>query len=256
MAISDSNLLTTELRTRVIAAVRTAFLLVGIASTVFILASIAVPYSAGFVSSSLPRIRTIFFAWLSPSYLFITVHFIIIVIWKLHDHNYRPPIQNEEEIQYLSKQLEIPGATPPLTATSVLDSPDSVPDPPDYEWDPPDSLPDPSKSGDTDLDEPHETMDATWKAIVEKGSASVGAAARPPMRKSDTWERCGRDREESSEVAQERKFRKSETFRRISVGREELFGRAEAFIRTHYQQRRIQRQESEQRYIRMVNAAC
>ncbi|KAL0920395.1 hypothetical protein M5K25_009530 [Dendrobium thyrsiflorum] len=256
MALSDGSLLTREFRTIILAAARTTFLLVGIASTAIILASITVPYSADLLSSSLPRIRTLAFAWLSPSYLFITVHFIIIVIWKLHPHNYHPQEQNEEEIQYLSKELEIPDAIPPMAA-SILDSPDSLPDPPDPDPDPLDSVPDPSNSGETDLDESHDySMDATWKAIVTKSAAAVEAPARPRMRKSDTWERCGRDREGSPAVTLVPKFRKSETFRRISVGREELFGRAEAFIRTHYEQRRIQRQESEQRYIEMVNAAC
>ncbi|KAH0436092.1 hypothetical protein IEQ34_026473 [Dendrobium chrysotoxum] len=255
MAISDRSLLTGELRTTIIAAARTTFLLVGIASTAIILASVTVPYSADLLSSSLPRIRTLAFAWLSPSYLFITVHFIIIVIWKLHPHNHHPQEQNEEEIQYLSKESEIPDAVPP-TAAAILDSPDSLPDPPDPDPDPPDPVPDTPNSGETDLDESHDSMDATWKAIVTKSATAVEAAAPPRMRKSDTWERCGRDREGSPAATMERKFRKSETFRRISVGREELFGRAEAFIRTHYEQRRIQRQESEQRYIEMVNAAC
>lgn len=95
-------------------------------------------------------------------------------------------------------------------------------------------------------------MDATWKSIVEADAAASPESVRPRMRKSDTWERCNRE----CSPAAEGRFRKSKTFRRASVGRDELFGRAEAFIRTHYEQRRIQRQESEQRYAEMVNAAC
>ncbi|XP_020597955.1 uncharacterized protein LOC110037606 [Phalaenopsis equestris] len=241
MATSDRNFLTTDFRTTVIAAARTAFLLVGIVSTTIILASTAVPFSADLLSSALPRIRTLAFAWLSPSYLFITVHFIIIVIWKLHDHNmnYHPPAQNELEILFPQKPSEITGAIPP-----------------DPEPDPPDSNPDPPKSGGTDPDESHDTIDATWKAIVEKGAEKADSAAQPRMKKSDSWERYGRALEASPEVRLETRFRKSETFRRVSVGREELFGRAEAFIRTQYEQRRLQRQESVQRYFEMVNAAC
>lgn len=125
-----------------------------------------------------------------------------------------------------------------------------------YDLVPPDSAPDPADPSNTAFEEEHDNMDATWKAILKGDAGAASMAAPPRMRKSDTWERHRGNRECSPGTAREAKFRKSETFRRISVGREELFGRAEAFIRTQYEQRRIQRQESEQRYIEMVNAAC
>ncbi|KAK8955607.1 hypothetical protein KSP40_PGU014439 [Platanthera guangdongensis] len=255
MAISPGTIGTTEYGTGIMTAVRIAFLLVGIASTAVIIASIVVPYSTDLLSTSLPRIRSIAASWLSPSYLFVTVHFIIFVIWKLQGNNqmHQSAKQKEEEeeeeneeaeIQYQMKPPEnILCAVPPVTTeTSVSDPADSNPDPAD-----------PITT--TAPEEAHDTMDATWKSIVEGDGGGSPESVRPRMRKSDTWERCNREFSPAA-AALEGKFRKSTTFRRASVGRDELFGRAEAFIRTHYEQRRIQRQESEQRYAEMVNAAC
>ncbi|KAG1359518.1 putative chromosome alignment-maintaining phosphoprotein 1-like [Cocos nucifera] len=64
-----------------------AFLLAGILS-IAALARIAVPYAASFLASAVPPAWAALRTWLVPPYLFITVHLIIIVIWKLSDHKH------------------------------------------------------------------------------------------------------------------------------------------------------------------------
>ncbi|PKA48026.1 hypothetical protein AXF42_Ash015789 [Apostasia shenzhenica] len=264
MAISAQYLRTAGLGRMLGAVARMMFLIVGITATAITIATAAAPYFAGLLSTSLPQMRRIVFIWLAPPYLFITVHFIILVIWKLHG-NQRTEGEASQE-QDRSNPSESTVLLPTDSADLALDrnmtpelhdgtTPETISsfDPP------PDPFPDQLDSGGMSPKvEDGDTLEATWMAIMATGSAA-SAANRPRMRKSDTWERYSRTGEvavAAPPTMSARRFRKSETFREEAEGREELFGRAEAFIRTHYEQRRIQRQESEQRFIEMVNAAC
>ncbi|KAJ6833816.1 uncharacterized protein M6B38_338965 [Iris pallida] len=104
--------------------------------------------------------------------------------------------------------------------------------------------------------------------------ARASAAAARRFRKSDTF------REDVKVAPCRKEMRKSKTFResssspspaavavpaaagwrgrdRLVIGQDELFNKVEAFIKMNYDQLRLQRQESEQRYVEnnMVNAA-
>jgi Domain of unknown function (DUF4408) len=61
-------------------------LLVVSAISLFVLARFTIPHISSLLSVVLPHIWALLLAWLAPPYLFITVHFIILVIWKLSDH--------------------------------------------------------------------------------------------------------------------------------------------------------------------------
>ncbi|KAK4280584.1 hypothetical protein QN277_012194 [Acacia crassicarpa] len=113
-----------------------------------------------------------------------------------------------------------------------------------------------------------DTLDATWRAIME----GQGKTEKPQLKKSDT---CGariekaepfRDDEDDEDdpVAWARKeLKKSETFndtaslrRDKSMTPEELNLRAEAFIQNFINQMRLQRLESDQRFMEMVNRSA
>ncbi|KAJ3692967.1 hypothetical protein LUZ60_012062 [Juncus effusus] len=51
----------------------------------YLLAKLFIPHIANLLSIALPKLWTVLSAWMSPPYLFITVHLIILVIWKLSE---------------------------------------------------------------------------------------------------------------------------------------------------------------------------
>ncbi|MED6221179.1 hypothetical protein PIB30_051966 [Stylosanthes scabra] len=133
-------------------------------------------------------------------------------------------------------------------------------------------LPDSDDKGDDD-----NTLEATWRAIME----GQGKTMKPQLKKSDTWSGGGAARISKAEPFQQlngqgydggggddddpvawaqKELRKSETFndraslrREKSMTPEELNLRAEAFIKNFNNQMKLQRLESYQRYIKMVN---
>ena len=110
-----------------------------------------------------------------------------------------------------------------------------------------------------------DSMDATWKAIMERKGKQT-----PQLKKSQTWDsppparliRAAVDSaaDEEDPVAWARdEVRKSERFhqtlsfrRKVSLTSEELKSRAEAFIEMVNQSIRLQRQESEQRFLQAM----
>ncbi|CAK9154806.1 unnamed protein product [Ilex paraguariensis] len=115
-----------------------------------------------------------------------------------------------------------------------------------------------------------DTLEATWKAISEGG----GKPKTKKLNKSETWVTPpsvevagGFESELSPPVASAwRELRKSETFndavsakrrgglrREASMSHEELNRRFEAFIMKFNHEMRLQRQESDQRYLEMIN---
>ncbi|XP_058090262.1 uncharacterized protein LOC131236817 [Magnolia sinica] len=110
----------------------------------------------------------------------------------------------------------------------------------------------------------NDTLDATWKAITE----DRGKPLARQLRKSETWEvapRVEAEPEPPALVAQ-RDLRKSETFndtassawrgglrRELSLSKEELNRRVEAFIKKFNNEIRLQRQESYQKFMELVN---
>ncbi|XP_074591812.1 uncharacterized protein LOC141847654 [Curcuma longa] len=57
----------------------------------------AVPAAAAALASSLPGLRASLLSWIRPMYLFIAVHFIILVIWKLSDQKQQREQWSAEE---------------------------------------------------------------------------------------------------------------------------------------------------------------
>jgi len=125
------------------------------------------------------------------------------------------------------------------------------------------NFPDSSDKGDDD------SLEATWKAIMEAQEKTK----KPHLKKSGTWTArivkaepfrnnggfCGGDGDDHVAWAQ-RELKKSETFndraslkREKSMSPEELNKRAEAFIKKFNNQMKLQRMESYQRFMKLVN---
>jgi len=124
------------------------------------------------------------------------------------------------------------------------------------------NLPDSGDKGDDD------SLEATWKAIMEGQEKTK----KPYLKKSDTWTArivkaepfrnnggfCGGD--DDPVAWAQRELKKSETFndraslkREKSMSPEELNKRAEAFIKKFNNQMKLQRMESYQRFMKLVN---
>lgn len=108
-----------------------------------------------------------------------------------------------------------------------------------------------------------DTLEGTWKAIME----GQGKAKSRQLKKSETWDVpprvvVGARPEAESDPADwaRRELKKSETFnervtvrmRDESMSQEELYQRAEEFIKKFTHDMRLQRQESDQRFMEMV----
>ncbi|KAK2367460.1 cotton fiber protein [Trifolium repens] len=129
-------------------------------------------------------------------------------------------------------------------------------------------LPDSGDKGD-DIDD---SLEATWKAIMEGQEKTM----KPHLKKSDTWTArivkaepfrnnggfggYGDDDDDDPVAWAQRELKKSETFndraslkREKSMSPEELNKRAEAFIKKFNNQMKLQRLESNQRFLELVN---
>ncbi|OIW11998.1 hypothetical protein TanjilG_16109 [Lupinus angustifolius] len=109
-----------------------------------------------------------------------------------------------------------------------------------------------------------DSMEATWRAIME----GQGNNMKPKLKKSDTWGARITKAEPFTENGDvddhvtwaEKELKKSETFndrvslrRDKSISQEELNRRAEEFIKKFNNQMKLQRLESHQRFLDMVN---
>ncbi|KAL1357035.1 hypothetical protein HN51_009037 [Arachis hypogaea] len=196
--------------------------------------------------------------------------------------NNEPPNQQEKEViqheEEEEKEVEVVDADYDydklralgLSFEKILTSPSLEKCTNDY------FLPESDEKGDDhDHDDDHDdTLEATWRAIME----GQGKTMKPQLKKSDTW--SGGARISKAEPFQrhnngqgygggddddpvtwaQKELRKSETFndraslrREKSMTPEELNLRAEAFIKNFNNQMKLQRLESYQRYMKMVN---
>lgn len=167
------------------------------------IARFAVPYSIAALSPAIPLLR--FF--LEPPYLFITVHLIIVAIWKLSDQN---PLKNPND-----------NVTPSKTASAeILVEPD------------PATPVSASKSAASCV-----TTDSEENSVVSSRFESDDVAARTVvLKKSATWERSS---EAAAAAAVERAVKRSATMKEwpAAVERnEELDRRFEEFIKKNYDQ--------------------
>ncbi|WOH03284.1 hypothetical protein DCAR_0622739 [Daucus carota subsp. sativus] len=108
------------------------------------------------------------------------------------------------------------------------------------------------------IDKEFDTMEATWEAIIEAGKLPE----KKQLKKTETWNAPP----VVMPVAGRKEMRKYETFnesvlgrqrgglqRDMSIGQAELNHRIEAFISKFNKDMRLQRQESEQRFLEMIN---
>lgn len=116
----------------------------------------------------------------------------------------------------------------------------------------------------------NETLESTWKTITEGRPVPLARH----LKKSDTWETHGRSAHDEQSLVS--LMCKSETFndragqpppaasssspssrgrlrREPSLGQDDLNRRVEAFIKKFNEEMRLQRQESYQHYLEMIN---
>lgn len=245
--------------------------LAGVVS-VLLLARTAVPFSVVLLASGFPRLWSAIRCWLVPPYLFITVHLMIIIIWKLSEHKQHGDHRPEEE-------KSAPDAPLPASPTDLVRKPSPeilhgispfIGDPAESEAKTPvpfpksgESMPEPSSDAScltTESDEnstasshhdikkgitltmtsteapteeeDDDTMDATWKAIMKGGAARVVRFSAPEAEPPEAVAAGGGLRRDPSEP-----------------GHEEWNRRFDAFIKKNYEQI----QESQRGYTRMVN---
>ncbi|XP_062160061.1 uncharacterized protein LOC133867344 [Alnus glutinosa] len=285
---------TTRFETAVWAA-KLLLLSMGIVSVFMMFKAAIVPYTVNLSASTLPRLWISLRSWLSPPYIYIVVNFIIITIaasssfqqYPKHHHsnsssptNAKPaaadPSQNEDEID----SSEDPNSNAILTTANIDDSHEiiwhNIMQPHEKQrviirdTNLPNAPPETS-SGEKEEDdeEDGDSLDATWKAIME----AQGKPVTQQLKKSDTWDvppRVARIEAERNDVAAggaddpvawaRRELKKSDTFsdrasvkRDKSMSHEELTRRAEAFIKKFNNDMRLQRLESQQRFLEMVN---
>ncbi|KAF3438381.1 hypothetical protein FNV43_RR21143 [Rhamnella rubrinervis] len=176
-------------------------------------------------------------------------------------------IEEEEE-----EQIKKPNSTEP-PPNSIISPPDVVdisfnddplPETHSGENTMKDSGEKPAEKPKEDENDEDDTLEGTWKAIME----GQGKAKARQLKKSDTWDVpprvvVGTKPEVENDPADwaRRELKKSETYsdrvtvrmRDKSMSQEELYERAEDFIKKFNRDMRLQRQESDQRFMEMVN---
>lgn len=287
------DLFETDRLQKAIWAVKMLLLMVGTVSTVTLLKVAIIPYAVNLTLSTVPHLWISFRSCLSPLYIYVFLNFIILTIaassfqspnqnnlfFSFSSKTKKQLIQSEhnkfqnDEIRWNSfyfsheeqEKLSVSSAEEPTSIAPV--------DPVDISTFAEDPFPE-TETGNNPMkdsgeiptekskeDEFDDTLEATWKAITEEQSKPKGRH----LKKSDTWDVPPRVVGTKPEVENpaawaRRELKKSETFtdrvtmiRDKSMSQEELYQRAEEFIKKVNQDMRLQRQESDQRFMEMVN---
>ncbi|XP_054824355.1 uncharacterized protein LOC129322213 [Prosopis cineraria] len=268
-------------------AARIVFMSMGVITILVLLKVAIIPCAFDFALSTFPRLLVSTRTLLSPVFVYIIVNFIIIIIvassnfhYKtvtFSDHSPPPDLKRTTTVSaaddvITESDYAIPDVTPVHQSELESQSNDPIEEKKVVLEDSASSC---DKSGanrspekcanDYVSPDADDTLDATWRAIME----GQGKTKTPQLKKSDTWgariEKAEPFREnedgEDDLVAWARKeLKKSETFndtaslrRDISMTPEELNRRADAFIQNFINQMRLQRLESDQRFMEMVN---
>lgn len=222
------------------------FFLLGILSAV----RLAVPPAAAALSSAVPRLSASLCSCLAPPYLLVVIHLIILLIWKLSDQRHHPhgePWHVEEKppeaVDVVKIKPSEPPPPPPPPASSLspdptpLSSPRIQPSPgPDETLDPDSGDSQLTDDGDppdeaTESSDENDSMEATWKAIMENTPRGGGTPGNAEPRRPSPAPAAIRARLPSV------------------TGREELNQRFDDFIKKRHDQIRLQRHESNQRRL-------
>ncbi|KAK9278720.1 hypothetical protein L1049_028296 [Liquidambar formosana] len=259
--------------------VRLLLLSVGFISTILLIKVTMIPYYFNVLLSALA-----FRSWLSPPYVYILVNFIIVTIAAssaFHRQTHHPavdiaadtskitdatPISFKQSAPYMEDEYFVATKDSPhesvekdenFTAVSSVDEESSC-------------LTETEKGtretenetrGETEAET--ETMEETWKAITE--GRGKGAGRQLKKSESEAWrtEVGGGGRGRGRGRREMRKWETFSTLRETSAtaglrrerlpSEEDLKRRVEAFINKMNNDIRLQRQESDQRYLDMVN---
>jgi hypothetical protein len=247
---------------------------IGIISILVLLKVTIIPYTFDLVLSTLPQLWFSIRRWLTIPFLYIIVNFIIITIAassSFSDPKHTTttttilesttnPIELKKQTN--NKHEEVEDVVEELKDSELFCNKFIITDPSSEKCRNDYTLPD---SGDDD------SLEATWKAIMEGQEKTM----KPHLKKSETWTArivkaepfhnnggfggYGDDDDDPVAWAQ-RELKKSETFndraslkREKSMSPEELNKRAEAFIKKFNNQMKLQRLESNQRFLELVN---
>ncbi|XP_021891821.1 uncharacterized protein LOC110810071 [Carica papaya] len=260
-------------------AAKLGFICIGIVSTVILFKLAVIPYAVDFIFSFLSAVPTFWFsikAWLSPPYIYIILNFIIITIAassSLHHHNH--PNQTKRSKAKISFHTHLNRSRSGENIWNENNTEEEKGGGRDEDGE--EQVENPSLSMDKHDDvseeislkgeETMETLEETWKMITEGKKKKERT-----LKKSDTWETppprvvlrtTGNVEEEDKDAVAwaQRELRKSETFndttslrREKSMSQDELNQRVEAFIKNFNKQIRLQREESEQRFLEKVKS--
>ncbi|XP_058749810.1 uncharacterized protein LOC131622790 [Vicia villosa] len=247
-----------------------------------LLISTAVIFTALGFTSSLPLatthlhlLWTFFLLCFTPPYLFFTLNAIIISILassNFHQSQTQPnppildptfppptlddsPASKDQQVEEVTKEIDL-GNSP----TKMINSPDNlrmIDKPLDssrfIHRKPLKSAPESGKALEVAAKQKrHETLESTWKTITEGRSMPLSRH----MKKSDTWQnRYEVDPHQPEDSVSD--FNLNKTTVRLrkepSLSQDELNKRVEAFIRNFNHQMRLQREESLNQYMQMIN---
>ncbi|XP_072984465.1 uncharacterized protein [Typha latifolia] len=205
--------------TTAISAAKLGLLAVAVVSVVS-LAILAAPHLGDLIAAVIPPFSSL----ISPAYLFITVHLIILAIWKLSDHKQRappppppPPPRSSKHSppEFLPSRIPEGSGDPSPSDTSCVTTESDERSTASSRADVRKSVKPPPESVEMveEVEEEGQSMDATWNAIAEEAAVEE------------------------------------------SAGEDELTRRFEDFIRKNHDQIRLQREESEGRRLEMTNRA-
>lgn len=182
---------------------------------------------------------------------------------QINWHSFQFHISEEEQIQKPNSTEPPNSIISPPDVVDISFNDDQLPETHSSQNPVKDSGESPAEKPKEDENDDDDTLDGTWKAIME----GQGKAKARQLKKSDTWDvpprvAAATKLEVENDLADwARRELKSETFsdrvtmrmRDKSMSQEELYERAEDFIKKFNLDMRLQRQESDQRFMEMVN---
>ncbi|XP_028779467.1 uncharacterized protein LOC114735859 [Neltuma alba] len=264
----------------------------GILSTLVLFKVTVIPFTFNLVVSIVPRLWASARTLLSPPFVYVIVNFIIItIVASSNFHHKSTPYSDSPPDDPKHTTISAAISEHDVSDTTHQPVPENQTNEPNEEQGDDDddertnvkdsvlSPVDPSSGKNVSKEFPpdsDDSLDGTWRAIME----GQRKTATPMLKKSDTWTATirkaepllvrgdgkaedgggGDDDDDDPAAWAKKELRKSETFndtaslrREKSMSPEELYKRAEAFIKNFNRQMRLQRLESYQRFMERIN---